>query len=151
MIRNTGEWKWVSGVGVMGDGSWAVSSAYLVSVPYIRLPKTRPKDVFSMHKCYTHFLLMLSKAWCHLCFFSINDIKRGGVRAGDVGGGTGRDFLPSQHFFKFFGRDIQSGQRVRQMCKPDTGVSAWFAWQGSPTWNFSLNEVFLTATNEICR
>ena len=61
------------------------ASASLVSVPYIRLPKTRPKDVVSMHECYTYFLLMLSMA-CKCFFgFSINDIKRGGVRAGDGG------------------------------------------------------------------
>ena len=38
-----------------------------------------------MHECYTYFLLMLSMA-CKCFFgFSINDIKRGGVRAGDGG------------------------------------------------------------------
>ena len=36
-------------------------SASLVSVPYIILPKTRPKDVVSIHECYTYFLLMLSE------------------------------------------------------------------------------------------
>ena len=78
-------------VGVMGDGKLSslskhpLSSASLVSVPYIRLPKTRTKDVVSMHECYTYFLLMLSMA-CKCFFgFSINDIKRGGVRAGDGG------------------------------------------------------------------
>ena len=34
-------------------------------------------------------------------------------------------------YFKLFGRDIQSGQQVRQMCKLDAGVAIRFARQGS--------------------
>ena len=151
MIRNTGEWKWVSGVGIMGDGSWAVSSASLVSVPYIRLPKTRPKDVVSMHECYTYFLLMLSMACKCFFVFSINDIKRGWGESG-WWGSTGSRVLPSQNFSSSSGETCsQDSGYDKCVGKPDTGVAAWFAWQGSLKWNCSFKEAFLTATNEICR
>ena len=61
------------------------SSTSLVLVTYIRLLETHPKNVVSMHECYTYSGKCFVMACKCFSVCSINGIKRSGVRAGGAG------------------------------------------------------------------
>ena len=100
------------------------SSASLVLVTYIRLPETRSKDIVSMHECYTEYLLFMFSMVCKLSLFAPLMTSKGVGESRLAVREHRKPCSSVAEFFKFFGKDMLSGQRVQQMCKSDTRVAA---------------------------